>query len=110
MTKLEYLLLIEKIILYINETLNHDLKCKFAEYTFKNRDNCFESDLICNRCNFEFNLDIAINNNYYDNIIDNVSYKFVTLDFDNSFIFGLPIEKNRMNMTCNEMLIKNILE
>lgn len=109
MNKLQYLLLIEELILLLNNELKHDLKVKFTGYSF-NQDESFESDLICNRCNVEFELDIAENVNYYNNSYDNrISFDFTSIKLFNNGIHR-DEENDCMVIPCNELIVKGIIE
>lgn len=102
-------MIIEELILLLNNQLKHDLKNKFTEYTCNNGED-FDSDLICNRCKIGFELDIAENINYYHNKYDNK----VSFDFTSVELFNIgnhkDAENDCMNFTCNELIIKAILE
>lgn len=109
MTKIEYLLLIEELILFLNDKLKHDLVTKYTEYTF-NGEESFEADLICKRCDVGFELDIAENTSFYHNEYGKrVSFEFTSIDLFGD-INNCSDFTDCMNFTCDELIIKNIIE
>jgi hypothetical protein len=110
LTKLEYLIYLEEIIELINEKLKHDLKIKFTEYTFDDKeDNGFNTDVTCNRCGYNFEIDMVGIMSYYDNKYKDISFAFSSIQLFTLDLIHEP-ENNCMKWTCEELLIKQIIE
>lgn len=106
MEKQDWVKKLNEIILLLNDKNYHDLNINTI---FNSKTNAidFEADLICKRCNVEFALNLYEKSIiFYPELINNyndIFYEFIIIMDDYSI-------KNCINITCDEFIIKNIIE
>jgi hypothetical protein len=109
--KEEYIEKLNKIMLLLNNKLGHSLKLHhFYNKIFKNnkdKDDLldFTTDVICEKCNNNFELDLVYNESYYDNNFEGISYCFNCFDLGDGLV-----ALNCIDIKCNDLIIKGIIE
>lgn len=110
MKRSEYIEKLNRIILILNDKLQHNLKIHHCYEKDKNPNAGlldlleFTTDVICERCNINFELDL-VNRKYYDNLFEDVTYCF------NCFALGDGLSAlNCINIKCHDFIIKGIIE
>lgn len=94
-TKEEFSTSFKRFILFLSDKFKHNFEIKNLEEDSVS----IESDIFCKKCNNTFWLDLSVNKYYY------------TLSFENiSYIFSQEINANHETLTCDEYIIKSIIE
>jgi len=108
MNKENYIEIFKFIISDLESKYNHTYILNGSQNLIKHDNDLFEFNIICEKCKTKFILDLSTQKDKFQTWykINNIYYQYWLYDSDDSN----DIINNILEMSCNQLIIKGILE